>query len=219
MRLLITAGPTSVPLDSVRVITNTATGRTGEALANHAASRGHQVVLLTSKPPDFVSAATGVVVERFISPADLSRLLESHIHLGPQDAIIHSAAISDFEVGAILDCHGKEASHHKLDSDQAPFTVELKKAPKLIDQFRTTWGFSGILVGFKLESGLSDQDLLAESEITRTRTSATLMVANHFQTAAKEAWVGPNQKGIYQKVDRTKLPVFLLDLITARLKR
>ena len=102
---------------------------------------------------------------------------------------------------------------------QAPFTVELKKAPKLIDQFRTTWGFSGILVGFKLESGLSDQDLLAESEITRTRTSATLMVANHFQTAAKEAWVGPNQKGIYQKVDRTKLPVFLLDLITARLKR
>ena len=50
MKLLVTAGNTLVPIDSVRGITNVFTGRTGAGIALHAYRRGHHVTLLTSHP-------------------------------------------------------------------------------------------------------------------------------------------------------------------------
>ena len=47
--LLVTAGGTTEPLDAVRVLTNTSTGRTGAAIAAHFARGGHDVVLLRAK--------------------------------------------------------------------------------------------------------------------------------------------------------------------------
>jgi phosphopantothenoylcysteine synthetase/decarboxylase len=44
--VLITAGPTWVPLDSVRVISNTASGQTGELLADRLAKLGAKVTLV-----------------------------------------------------------------------------------------------------------------------------------------------------------------------------
>jgi len=44
--VLITAGPTWVAIDSVRVISNTATGETGTLLAERFAQQGAKVTLL-----------------------------------------------------------------------------------------------------------------------------------------------------------------------------
>lgn len=45
-RVLITAGPTWVAIDKVRVISNTATGATGKILAQQLANKGAKVTLL-----------------------------------------------------------------------------------------------------------------------------------------------------------------------------
>ena len=45
-KILITAGPTWVRLDDVRVITNVFTGKSGVALAESLARKGHTVTLL-----------------------------------------------------------------------------------------------------------------------------------------------------------------------------
>ncbi|MBU2221207.1 MAG: phosphopantothenoylcysteine decarboxylase, partial [Candidatus Omnitrophica bacterium] len=45
-RILITAGPTWIAIDKVRVISNTATGATGKLLANQFSNKGAKVTLL-----------------------------------------------------------------------------------------------------------------------------------------------------------------------------
>ena len=62
--------------------------------------------------------------------------------------------------------------------------------PKLIDRFRRPWGFSGILVKFKLEVGISEQDLLKIAEESRQASAADLMVANTLDGAAQWARLG-----------------------------
>ena len=53
LRILVTSGGTAEPIDGVRVLTNSSTGRTGAGLAAHFVRRGHEVVLLRSRaiPP------------------------------------------------------------------------------------------------------------------------------------------------------------------------
>jgi phosphopantothenoylcysteine synthetase/decarboxylase len=46
MKVLVTAGGTSEPIDGVRRITNTSTGATGGVIARAFAARGHDVVLI-----------------------------------------------------------------------------------------------------------------------------------------------------------------------------
>lgn len=218
MRLLITAGPTQVHLDPVRVITNLATGRTGEAIADFASALGHDVTLLTSRPPDSALPPAGVHFERFATPVELGTLLGERIHKNPPDAIIHSAAVGDFEVGKITDAAGRVVGSEKLDSAQGPFLLELVRSPKLIDSFRKDWGFLGVLVGFKLESGMTTEKLLREAEATRCRTRANLMVANHLESAGSEAFIGPDFQGQYERVERHNLPRRLISLISHQLK-
>ena len=45
-RILITAGPTWVPIDSVRIISNVATGTTGVLLSREAVAKGAKVTLV-----------------------------------------------------------------------------------------------------------------------------------------------------------------------------
>ena len=55
-RLLITAGPTWVPIDSVRHLANLSTGRMGATLARAAAAAGWDVTLLYGPGRHMISA-------------------------------------------------------------------------------------------------------------------------------------------------------------------
>jgi phosphopantothenoylcysteine decarboxylase/phosphopantothenate--cysteine ligase len=46
-RILITSGPTRQYLDPVRYLTNASSGRMGQALAEAALARGHEVVIVS----------------------------------------------------------------------------------------------------------------------------------------------------------------------------
>ena len=216
MRLLITAGPTCVPIDSVRVITNLASGRTGFAIASLACALGHPTTLLISRQPDGCQPLPGCRVHTFSTPEELAALLSGCIQSEAPDVIVHSAAVSDFRVGKITNAKGKTVEAAKLDSGDAPFQLELLPAPKLLDSIRRDWGFRGLLVGFKLESGLDTPSLVREAETTRLRTGADFMVANHQHTAGEEAFIGPGPDSRYQRVERSQLPKALLSLLESR---
>ena len=90
--------------------------------------------------------------------------------------------------------------------------LRLVRAPKLIDQVRTEWGFRGVLVKFKLEVGLAEHRLLEVAERSRRASAADLMVANTLEGAGEWAFVGPI-KGGYQRVRRRDLSTRLVDLV------
>ncbi|MFP3937655.1 MAG: phosphopantothenoylcysteine decarboxylase [Phycisphaerae bacterium] len=92
MRILVTAGPTREPIDSVRFITNASSGRMGCAVASAAAKAGHDVTLLLGPCPS--EPPSGCEVVRFTTAAEMKRDLESRF--GDCDALVMAAAVGDF---------------------------------------------------------------------------------------------------------------------------
>ncbi len=215
-RFLITAGATSVAIDSARKITNLAKGKTGQSIGVEAAMRGHQVCLLTSNP-HLAITQKNIETILFDSFDDLLSLLEKETCKNIYDAIIMTAAVSDYS------CHGifhtpdfntpvATSGNEKLSGGHRELWLRLKPLPKLIDQFRTMWNFKGTLVKFKLESNIDEQKLLHLAELSRQHSNADLMVANRVEDAAIKAWIGPINSS-YQCVTRDNLPVILIDAI------
>lgn len=222
MHVLVTAGNTHTPVDRVRVITNIFTGRTGANIAAAAFDRGHHVTLLTSHPEtaDRFRGEPNFVVHPYRTFDDLHRLMAGLIPAGGFDAIIHSAAVSDYHCGGVyaadVPFDGKtlpkltDVSAGKVKSSFPEVWVRLTPAPKLVDKVRTEWGFRGVLVKFKLEVGVNETELLAIAERSRLHSHADLMSANTLDEAGEWALVGGPE---YVKVPRAELAGHIVDQI------
>jgi phosphopantothenoylcysteine synthetase/decarboxylase len=232
MNILVTAGNTLVPIDRVRCITNVFTGRTGAAITRCAWERGHTVTLLTSHPEtvDNPPRSERWAMLRYRTFEDLHNLMRELVTKEGLDAVIHCAAVSDYLAGGIY--APAEGTHFhsesgrwesdsaagpalvdraagKVKSDEPELWLRLVRAPKLIDCVRREWGFRGLLVKFKLEVGVRDEELLAVAERSRTHSAADLMVANTLEGASEWAFLGP-LNGHYQRVPRPDLAERLL---------
>ena len=76
----------------------------------------------------------------------------------------------------------------------------------------TEWGFRGVLVKFKLEVGVGEQQLLEISERAREQSGADLMVANTLDGAPLWAYLGP-LLGRYERIPRRLLAERLLTAV------
>jgi phosphopantothenoylcysteine synthetase/decarboxylase len=228
MNVLVTAGNTQVPIDRVRCLTNVFTGRTGAQIALCAHERGHTVTLLTSHPAAVADLQVGhPLSERWTILTyrtfdELRDLMREAVQPGGPDAVIHSAAVSDYLSGGVYaptaGTQFDPASGHwqggppalldraagKVKSDEPELWLRLVRAPKLIDLLRAEWGFRGVLVKFKLEVGIDEARLLDIAERSRRHSAADLMVANTLEGAAEGAYVGPFG-GEYRRVERREL--------------
>jgi phosphopantothenoylcysteine synthetase/decarboxylase len=234
MNILITAGNTFVPIDEVRGITNVFTGRTGADIAAEALRRGHQVHLLTSRPE--IATASDQArrsFEAFRTFEELQDLMEKSLRSGEFQACIHSAAVSDFQTAGVYapaphthfvttNCVWQsrgarppglvDRSAAKIKSDEPELWLRLVRTPKLVDRVRADWNFRGILVKFKLEAAVSDEELLEIAERSRAQSDADLMVANTLEARQAWAFVGA-APGHYERVERNALPSTLLNRV------
>jgi phosphopantothenoylcysteine synthetase/decarboxylase len=160
---------------------------------------------------------------------DLAGLLEESVREKRFDAIVHAAAVSDYRVAGVFSpasgtmfeggCwQGTPAalidhSAGKVKSDEKELWLRLKRAPKLVDAFRSQWGFHGVLVKFKLEVDVDQARLIEIAEPSRVQSGADLMVANTLDTndwaligqTSDWALIGPI-KGQYERIQRADLP-------------
>ena len=158
--VIVTSGATSERIDPVRVISNRSSGRTGRAVARACYARGADVTLVHDGPE--VPWAT---VERVETAAEM---LDGVLtHAGDADALVSAAAISDYTVAA---------SDEKLRSGQ-DLTLELEPTPKLIDSVRERHPDITV-VGFKLEPGASDEELVAKAREPLRGAGLAFVVGN-----------------------------------------
>jgi phosphopantothenoylcysteine synthetase/decarboxylase len=236
MRILVTAGNTLVPIDRVRGITNIFSGRTGAGIALEACRRGHTVTLLTSHPQAAAERNVSnpedlLTVKSFRTFQDLEALLAEEVTGGCFEAVIHCAAVSDYQAAGIYAptpgtqfrtdsgrWEGEEMpslvdrSAAKVKSDEPELWLRLVRTPKLIDRVRSPWSFHGILVKFKLEVDIDDQRLLEVAEQSRRQSDADLLVANTLEGMTKWAYLGP-MNGRYVRLNRADLPSRLLEAV------
>ncbi len=167
-KILITAGPTWVAIDNVRVISNIATGRTGSLLSKMLAAGAAKVTLLLGPgETSFVDKRVRVIRYKFFD--ELNRLLKDELKTGVYDAVIHSAAVSDYRP--------KKVYQRKVSSRLRDWDIKLVPTPKLIDNF--TFGAKHLLkVGFKFEPGIPDKRLIAEGKSLRKKSNLNIVVTN-----------------------------------------
>jgi phosphopantothenate---cysteine ligase (CTP) len=176
MRVLITAGPSSEPIDDVRVITNRSTGELGAVLAERLAQAGHQVELLLGQGATFLWPGA----KRFATNDELERLLTEVKSGASTDYVFHAAALTDFRIKSVQ-VDQMPQSGSKITSDAGSVWLELVAQPKLIAGLRGRFPRAQI-VGWKYEHDLSRAELLEEAgqQIQRNSTDACVVNGRSF---------------------------------------
>jgi phosphopantothenoylcysteine synthetase/decarboxylase len=212
-RILVTAGPTWVRLDAVRHIGNFSTGRTGLVIAREAAARGAAVTLLLGPGRICPSAAdrSAVRIQSVVTFDDLHHAVREHVAAGAYDAMIHTAAVSDYR--PVSEERGK------IPSGEEELVIRLRPTPKIVDEVKRL-DPSIFLVKFKLEVGRTEEELLRIARQSRERSDADLIVANDLAvlTSTRHPAYLLDREQLLSRVDTTAgLAQALLQEIAVRL--
>jgi phosphopantothenoylcysteine decarboxylase/phosphopantothenate--cysteine ligase len=120
LRVLITAGGTREPIDSVRFIGNSSSGRMGYELANAALGRGAQVTLVAANVS--LRAPTGATLLTVCTAAEMRQRCEGEFERC--DVLLMSAAVADFRPSAPEQGKIKKGTRERLQLDLEP-TVDV----------------------------------------------------------------------------------------------
>ena len=166
---VITCGPAYAPIDSVRRITNFATGEIGAILSGELRSAGWDVICLRGEGST-AAAPGGVAVRTFSTNESLVSLLRS-LPAVP-GAIFHAAALCDFQVASIAGGQGEK----KIPTRDGALTLHLKPAPKVLP-FLREWFPEAFIVGWKYELDGDRAGALAKgaSQIRECRTDGCVV--------------------------------------------
>lgn len=206
-KILITAGPTWVPIDRVRVISNIATGKTGLLLARRAKKLGADVTLLMG-PGENLLNNNCIKVKPFKYFDDFKDLFTKEINKN-YAVLIHSAAVSDYQP--------KMSSSDKIRSNLKRLSLDLVLTAKLADRVKKI-DPNIFLVLFKLELNVSRSTLIDRAFKLLKNTDADLVVANTFKGRDYQAYiVDKNKKIIGQAQNKNELTRLLIRKIEERL--
>ena len=168
-RILITSGPTRQYLDPVRYLSNASSGRMGQALAEAAVARGHDVVVVSGPVSvQYPSAAEVLSVVTTEEMLEVSRQAFDHC-----DGLIGVAAPCDFRP--------VQVEPQKISKTGQPLVLELHETPDIVATLGAEKG-SRWVVGFALET--QDRHLRAIVKVERKRCD--LMVVNGPQAMDSE---------------------------------
>ena len=140
LRVLVTAGGTREPIDSVRYVGNRSSGRMGLALAEEAARRGAEVTLIAANVT-LPLPATAVPVE---TTSELDAAVRERF--GDADVLIMAAAPSDFRPAEPIDA--------KLSREGSPgLSIELEPTTDIVAAVAAERRSDQTVVGFAAEHG------------------------------------------------------------------
>jgi len=207
-KVLVTAGPTWVAIDRVRVISNLATGETGCILADKFKKLGAKVTLLLG-PGNFCPAAqTGIRLIRFKYFSELVRLLDKELKNGKYAAVIQAAAVADYQPKEIINC--------KVSSLRRSWKINLVPTKKLIKNLKK-YQPDLFTVGFKFEPDANKDKLITKGRQLLKAANLDLVVANSNNYFGYRAYIlkGVNVAGPF--LSKIKMAVNLVKQIWERL--
>jgi phosphopantothenoylcysteine decarboxylase / phosphopantothenate---cysteine ligase len=161
-RILVTAGGTREPVDSVRFVGNRSSGRMGVALAEEARRRGAEVIVLAAN----LSLDVPHGIEVIPTPtADSMR--EAALALPDVDVLLLAAAVADYRPAETL--AGKRAK------DERAWTLELQPTDDIAKTLGERKRDGQVLVAFGAEHG--EEGLERKRAMLETK-NADLVVFN-----------------------------------------
>jgi phosphopantothenoylcysteine decarboxylase / phosphopantothenate---cysteine ligase len=159
--VIVTAGPTAEPLDPVRFITNRSSGKMGFALAEAAAARGANVILVAG--PVNLPDPVGVQVVHIQTAKEMREAVLQHL---PESTIIVKAA-------AVADYHVANVPEKKIKKTAARLSLELDPTPDILAELGQKKG-DRLLIGFAAETN----NMPEEARRKLTSKNADMIVGN-----------------------------------------
>jgi phosphopantothenoylcysteine decarboxylase/phosphopantothenate--cysteine ligase len=161
-RVLITAGGTREPVDSVRFVGNRSSGRMGVALAEEARRRGAEVIVLAAN----LSVDVPYGIEAIPTPTAES-MRDAALALPDVDVLLLAAAVADYRPA--------EAVSGKRPKDDQVWTLELSPTDDIAKALGERKRAGQVLVAFGAEHG--EEGLERKRAMLETK-NADLVVFN-----------------------------------------
>jgi phosphopantothenoylcysteine decarboxylase/phosphopantothenate--cysteine ligase len=178
-RILITAGPTWVPIDTVRVISNIATGQTGILLAEKLQRLGAKVTLLLG-PVENCCLNKKIKLMHFRFFDELKFIITKELTSQEYDIVIQTAAVSDYRP--------LKSYPRKIKSDKKVLNLTLLPTIKIINLIKRI-DASLFLVGFKFEPQVHKEELIQKAKLLIRRAHLDLAVANTMSKNQYKAYI------------------------------
>jgi len=187
--VLVTAGPTCEDLDPVRFLSNRSSGKMGYAVAEAAARRGANVVLISG--PTALEALQGV--ERVDVRTAEQMLSAVEARFGAASIAVFAAAVADYRPA--------ETASAKIKRTKEPLTIRLEPNPDILATAANNKG-ERVVVGFAAET-----DHVAENARKKlAQKNADIMVANDISAEGAGFDVDTNIVTIFSR-DGRDLPL------------
>jgi phosphopantothenoylcysteine decarboxylase / phosphopantothenate---cysteine ligase len=161
-QVVVSAGGTREPLDSVRFVGNRSSGKMGVAVAREARRRGADVTLVASNLA--VSTPEGLEVVQAPSAADLAREVLAR---AGADVVVMAAAVADYRPA--------DPAGRKRPKGSETWTVDLEPTEDVLAELGRRRQNGQILVGFAADEG---DDGLARARAKLTNKGGNLFVYN-----------------------------------------
>lgn len=179
VKVLVTAGGTQEPIDTVRVLSNLSSGRTGIAIAEYLNEMGFDVTLLQShSSPRTTQIQSCDLFTSFIS---LDEKMKACLSREEFTHVIHTAAVSDYSVDKI-EIDKKVYSPFeikKMSSDAEEMTIHLKRNHKIVDQLKQYSKNRDLkVIAFKLTSHAAPNEQLDAVQKLIRHSKADYVVHN-----------------------------------------
>jgi len=166
-RVLVTSGPTSEPLDPVRVLANRSSGKQGHAIAAAAAAAGAGVTLVSG--PVNLPDPAGVSVVHIETAREMLAAVEKAL---PADIAIFAAAVADWRP--------QQASQSKIKKQGRPPTIELVENPDILSTIaHRKSGRPPLVIGFAAET----DNVIANAKAKLAKKGCDWIVANDVSPA------------------------------------
>ena len=173
--VVVTLGATRSAIDDVRYVQNTSSGKTGYRIADDLYRHGMDVTCVSGVTT--VSKPEWLPLEIKCQEPDsmldeLKALTKDEI-----DVWIHAAAVLDYVI--------PEPVEGKIASLQGDLNIQLKEGAKHISELKEMCSGS-VRIGFKLESGVKQKDLVHRAHAQIQTAGMTATIANRMEDYGKE---------------------------------
>jgi phosphopantothenoylcysteine decarboxylase / phosphopantothenate---cysteine ligase len=161
--VLVTAGGTREPIDSVRYVGNRSSGRMGVAIATEAAKRGADVTLVAANVG--IDIPSGIHLVPVVTAAELEQACRTAF--AECDVLVMAAAVADFRPSTAVDDKIKKTGRDSLALELEPTADVLSALSELRRPGQT-------LVGFAAEHG-GDPAAHGRLKLERKRVDAVVV--------------------------------------------
>ena len=211
LSVLVTAGGTREPIDSVRFVGNRSSGRMGLALAAEAQRRGAKVTVVAANVS--IQRPAGIEYVDVTTAAELADACAARFDAC--DVLLMAAAVADYRPS--------EARIGKLKKDQTggELNLRLVRTADVLSSLSERRRDGQLLVGFAAEHG---EGALAYGRDKLARKKLDAIVVNDiggagigFESADNEVWiVTAEQESHVPKASKANIAAAILDTVLSR---